>query len=332
MTHHIFPSCDVRFDEEDFSLNFQLSKDSTCNGNTEFGKASVSPKSTVFGLPIIIPDEITPNYDMQRDSEVSAPTTRVVDLPDSNPCPVIDTQIQVSTESSSVTSTRDDSFNDFSPDTTTTTLSSPPTRPVNRAQHRIIKPNRKYALVVAGFDVIVPYSYKKALASPEWKFEMENEIKALHHNATWSLVPRQSDDNVISTKWVFKAKQNKDGFIEWLKARLVANGMHQVQGLDYLDTFSPIVHPLSIRLILTLIVTNGWAIHQIDISNVFLHGNLQERIIVSQPPGFQDPSKLDHVCLLHKSLYGLKQSARCWFQKLREVLHTLGLVESQTDP
>lgn len=140
---------------------------------------------------------------------------------------------------------------------------------------------------------------------------MEVEIKALHDNGTWSLVSRQSDDNVIATKWVFKAKQNKDGSIERLKARLIANGMHQIQGQDYWDTFSPVVHPLPIRLILTLAITNDWVIDQIDVSNVFLHGNLQECIIVSQPLGFHDQASPDHICLLHKSLYGLKQSPRC---------------------
>lgn len=81
-------------------------------------------------------------------------------------------------------------------------------------------------------------------------------------------------------------KPKQDGLIERFKARLVANGMQQVHGHDYLDTFSPVVQPLSMRLVLTLAITNGWSTHQIDVSNAFLHYKLEERIIVSQPPGF----------------------------------------------
>lgn len=104
---------------------------------------------------------------------------------------------------------------------------------------------------------------------------MEAEIKALHDNATWALVPCKPEDNVITTKWIFQVKKNKDGLVECLKAPLVANGMCQVHGHDYLDTFSPVVQPLLVRLILTLALTNGWVIHQIDVSNAFLHGKLE---------------------------------------------------------
>lgn len=85
---------------------------------------------------------------------------------------------------------------------------------------------------------------------------------------------------------MFKGKHNEDGSIERFKARLVANGMRQIQGSDYEDTFSPMVQPLSIRLVLMLSITHDWAIHQIDVSNAFHHGKLEERIIVSQPFGF----------------------------------------------
>lgn len=136
---------------------------------------------------------------------------------------------------------------------------------------------------------------------------------------------------MIRTKWIFQVKQKQDSSIERFKAHLVANDMRKVHDLNYLDSFSLVVQTLSMRLLLTLAVTKDWAIHQIDISNAFLHGTLEERIIVSQPLGFQDESHLDHACLLQKSLYGLKQSPRCWFQRLRQVLLKLGLAESRTD-
>lgn len=161
---------------------------------------------------------------------------------------------------------------------------------------------------------------------------MTDEYNALIENRTWTLVPRRSTDNVINTKWVFKVKANSDGSVERYKARLVANGMNQIQGTNYLDTFNPVVRPLSIRLVLTLAVTRGWKPHQIDISNAFLHGNLEERIVVTQPFGFQDLSRPEDVCLLHKSLYGLKQSPRCWFHRLSTFLATLNFKESAADP
>lgn len=84
-----------------------------------------------------------------------------------------------------------------------------------------------------------------------------------------------------------------------------------MHGSDYLDTFSHVVRPLSVRLVLLLAVTRGWTLHQLDISNAFLHDSLKERIVTSQPYGFVDDRAPDQVCLLHKSLYGLKQSPRC---------------------
>lgn len=135
---------------------------------------------------------------------------------------------------------------------------------------------------------------------------MDREIAALRKNDTWTLVPCRSEDNVISTKWIFKVKSKEDGSVDRYKAWLVANGMREVHGVDYLDTFIPVVQPLSIRLVLGLVVNSNWAIHQIDVSNAFLHERLDERIIVSQPHGFHDTTFPDYVCLLNKSLYGLK--------------------------
>lgn len=86
------------------------------------------------------------------------------------------------------------------------------------------------------------------------------------------------------------------------------------------------------RLVLALTFTRGWSIRQIDISNTFLHGKLEERIVVSQPYGFQDPAAPDHVCLLCRSLYGLKKSPQCWFKRLRDFLSSINFLESKVDP
>jgi len=105
---------------------------------------------------------------------------------------------------------------------------------------------------------------------------------ALMRNETWELIPRSEKENVIINIWLFKVKERSDGTVERLKARLVANGTNQVEGKDYSETFRPVVKPKSIRKVLTIAVSRGWALHQIDISNTFLHGQLEERIVMRQ--------------------------------------------------
>jgi len=165
-----------------------------------------------------------------------------------------------------------------------------------------------------------------------WKSAMEAEFRALKQNDTWVLVDKTPGDKIINTKWVFKIKYKEDGTVERYKARWVANGMRQVEGTDYTQTFSPVVKAISVRLVLTLAVTRDWKLVQLDISNAFLHGKLNERILVSQPVGFEDSRHPTRVCLLQKSLYGLKQAPRMWYQRLREVLAEMKFRESYTDP
>jgi Reverse transcriptase (RNA-dependent DNA polymerase) len=139
---------------------------------------------------------------------------------------------------------------------------------------------------------------------------MAVELDALAKNNTWSLVPASEASNIVGCKWVFKTKLRSDGTVERYKARLVAKGYTQEEGLDYTETFSPVVKPTTIHIILIIAVTNQWSIRQLDVNNAFLHGELQETIYMTQPPGFQDPSNPTHVCRLHKAIYGLRQSPR----------------------
>jgi hypothetical protein len=135
---------------------------------------------------------------------------------------------------------------------------------------------------------------------------MTIEFQALLSNYTWSLCPRPLHHNVVRNKWVFKIKQNPDGSIERYKTRLVAKGFNQLFGIDYHDTFSPIIKPATIRLLLALAIQFDWHIKQLDVFNTFLHGILDEVVYMEQPQGFVDPKFPDHVCRLHKALYGLK--------------------------
>jgi hypothetical protein len=143
-------------------------------------------------------------------------------------------------------------------------------------------------------------------------------------NRTWSLCPRPLNKRVVRNKWVYKIKRNPDGRIERYKARLVAKGFDQISGIDYYDTFSPVVKPTTIRLVLALIVSLKWNVKQLDVSNAFLHGILDEEVYMEQPKGYEDDNFPEHVCRLHKSLYGLKQAPRAWFQRLSQQLVEYG--------
>jgi hypothetical protein len=107
---------------------------------------------------------------------------------------------------------------------------------------------------------------------------MDDEILALKRNGTWTLVPRPQSHNVVGCRWIFKVKPSQDGSIERHKAHLVAQGFSQVPGLDFGNTFSPVVRPATVRLILSLAVASGWRLHQLDVNNAFLHGFLNKEV------------------------------------------------------
>ena len=160
---------------------------------------------------------------------------------------------------------------------------------------------------------------------------MDAEFSALMKNGTWSLVPRRPKMNVVGCCWVYKIKRKSDGTLERYKAWLVSKGYHQQQGIDFADTFSPVIKPTTIRLVLSHAISQGWTLQQIDIQNAFLHGKLSEVVYMSQPQGYIHPQYPNHVCRLHKALYGLKQALRAWYSRLSEKLITLGFKHSNTD-
>ena len=160
---------------------------------------------------------------------------------------------------------------------------------------------------------------------------MAAEFQALQRQQTWSLVLAPPHVNLVSCKWVFKLKLNNDGSISRYKAKLVAKGFHQQAGVDFHETFSHVVKPATVRLVLAIVVSCRWELRQLDVSNAFLHGFLKEEVYMHQPPGFVDPVHPDYVCKLHKSLYGLKQAPRAWFERFAFHLLHLGFTASMVD-
>ena len=135
---------------------------------------------------------------------------------------------------------------------------------------------------------------------------MQDEYDALLRNQTWHLVPPKEGRNLIDCKWVYKIKKKSDGTMDRFKARLVAKGFKQRYGIDYEDTFIPVVKIATVRIVLSIAVSRGWCLRQLDVQNTFLHGVLEEEVYMRQPPGFENEAAPHLVCKLDKAIYGLK--------------------------
>lgn len=180
-----------------------------------------------------------------------------------------------------------------------------------------------------------PVTVKQALTSPEhskWADAMQKEIDSLAEQDAWVLVPRPKDKNVIQSRWVFRTKYRSDGSVDRHKARLVAKGFTQKHGVDYEETFSPVVRFDTVRLLLSVVQAKGLFVKQIDVVGAYLYGSLDEEIYMEEPECFKTKTDGSVVCRLQKSLYGLKQSARQWNKRFRDALQSLGLQASQSDP
>ena len=175
-----------------------------------------------------------------------------------------------------------------------------------------------------------PSSYAEASRHDCWIKAMKAELQALQTNNTWRLTLLPPHKTAIGCRWIYKIKYRADGSIERYKACLVAKGYTQMEGLDYLDTFSPVAKLTTVRVLLALAAQNQWHLRKLDVNNAFLHGELEEEVYMQIPPGLAvENPKL--VCRLQRSLYGLKQANRQWFTKLSSFLVSHGFQQSNSD-
>lgn len=161
---------------------------------------------------------------------------------------------------------------------------------------------------------------------------MKEELENLQRNETWDVVPKPNGRKIVKCKWVFKRKCNENGQVDRYKARLVARGYTQVEGIDYKETFCPVIKLKSIRTLLAFAVEQDWQVHQLDVTAAYLNGTLNETIFMEQPQISLHGTPNEEVCLLKKSLYGLHQSGREWNLCLDGFLKSVNLTRSRADP
>jgi hypothetical protein len=160
---------------------------------------------------------------------------------------------------------------------------------------------------------------------------MHEELENFERNQVWTLVEPPHDMNVIGTKWVLKNKQEEDGEVVRNKARLVAQGFSQVEGLDFGETFTPGARLEAIRILLAFAASKGLKLYQMDVKSDIPNGVIQEEVFLRQPPGFVNPKYPSRVYKLSKALHGLKQAPRLWYARLKTFLLEHGYVMGSVD-
>lgn len=169
----------------------------------------------------------------------------------------------------------------------------------------------------------------------KWREAMNTELACLQKNHTWDVVDLPSGKKVVGCKWVYKIKRNSEGEVDRYKARLVAKGFTQTHGIDYNETYSPVVRMTTLRLLFSLAQTRQLKVDHLDAVSAFLHGNIDEEVYMELPPGYELKS-VDgagrKVCRLRKAIYGLKQSSRAWYIRLAEELMAMGFKRLELEP
>jgi hypothetical protein len=202
-----------------------------------------------------------------------------------------------------------------------------------RKPERYSPPNfhSNFALSITDDDLRTVREAVNLEDSKLWKKAMVEEMDALDKNEAWDIVELPAGRKSIRRKWLFKKNFNAQGKVEKYKARLVEKGYSQVEGIDFGEIFSLVAKLTSIRFLLSIVVAFDLEVEHMGVKTTFLHGDLEEEIYMKQPEGFVVKGKKEMVCKIKKSLYGLKQSPRMWYQKFDTYILGLGFVRSMVD-
>ncbi|GJQ93756.1 retrovirus-related pol polyprotein from transposon TNT 1-94 [Tanacetum coccineum] len=172
----------------------------------------------------------------------------------------------------------------------------------------------------------------EALGDESWIVAMQEELNQFIANDIWELVSQPKNMTIIGTKWVFRNKLDENGIVSRNKARLVAQGYNQQEGIDYDETYASVARLESIRILLAYACALDFKLFQMDVKSAFLNGFINEEVYMAQPPGFIDFEKPDHVYKLKKALYGLKQAPKAWYDRLKAFLikheYKMGMVDN----
>jgi hypothetical protein len=236
---------------------------------------------------------------------------------------------------------------DLAPSAVGQSISNPTGPPTTRSRsHHHVSPTVEAQLALAVSTISTannsvrdisrdePRTLREAMSSPystQWRRATDAEMESLLKAGTYTLVPLPDGANLIGCKWVLKVKRGADGSIIKYKGRLVAKGYAQRYGVDYDETYAPVARYPSIRLLIALAAHYGWELHQMDVKSAYLNGELDTPIYMTQPEGYVVAGKEDHVCLLKKSLYGLKQAGRTWHHKIDIALKDRGFTALEAD-
>ncbi|GKC87033.1 putative ribonuclease H-like domain-containing protein [Tanacetum coccineum] len=189
-----------------------------------------------------------------------------------------------------------------------------------KKQRRTNHKDYQNCLFACFLSQIEPKKVTQALTDPSWIEAMQDELLQFRLQKVWRLVDLPKGKHAIGTKWVYRNKKDERGIVVRNKARLVAQGYTQEEGIDYDEVFAPVARIEAIRLFLAYASFMGFIVYQMDVKSAFLYGTIEEEVYVCQPPGFEDPQFPDKVYKVEKALYGLHQAPRAWYETLSTYL------------
>ena len=197
-----------------------------------------------------------------------------------------------------------------------------------RSQHD----QQEYCNFSAFISLVEPKNIREALEEPDWIIAMQEELAEFKRNKVWRLIPKPRGHTIVGTRWVFRNKVDELGDIIRNKARLVAQGFNQLEGIDYTETFAPVARIEAVRIFLAYATHKKFKVYQMDVKSAFLNGELKEECYLQQPPGFEDLDHPDYCYKLDKAVYGLKQAPRAWYETLSTFLTDSGFKRGVVDP